>query len=384
MLLLSATALSGCTASPDARVRVAFDARGVTTTRASGLADRATGRRVNVDDPVRVASISKLAVAIVTMRLVEAGRLDLDADVGDVLGFPVRNPSFPLTPVTLRELLSHRSSLTDGADYTLRLDQALPTLLADPRAWDGLHPPGGYWRYTNLNFGVIASVLEARTGERFDRLAARLLFTPLEMDACFNWTTCSDRAIAHAVVLTDHDGTVRKDDLRGRRPDCPVLPAADGMCDLDRWVAGRNGTLFSPQGGLRISMRDLARIGRLLLRGGEVDGVRLLQPASVALLEQSLWTLDGGNGDSDRGFYCRYGLAMQLVPTPVAGCSDRLFADGRRRFGHAGDAYGVRSGLWIDPEAGTGVAYFASAVDPARQPGRHSAFTRPEEKLARR
>ena len=348
------------------------------------MADRAAGRRVTVDDPVRVASISKLAVGIVVMRLVEAHRLDLDADVGEALGYPVRNPAFPAVPVTLRLLLSHRSSLTDGADYTLPLDRGMPALLADPRAWDGAHPPGGYWRYTNLNFGVIAAVMEARTGERLDRLMARLLFAPLGLDACFNWTTCSDRAIAHAVVLTDHDGAVRKDDLRGRRPDCPAQPATDGGCDLGKWIPGRNGTSFSPQGGMRISMRDLATIGRLLLGGGAVDRVRLLTPASVALLEQPVWTFDGTNGESVGGFYCRYGLATQTIPTAAAGCHDRLFGDGRARVGHAGDAYGVRSGLWLDPAAGKGVAYFAATVDPARQPGRRSAYTRPEEGLAGR
>ena len=374
--------LSGCASSPDARVRVAFDRHGITTSSAHGLADRATKRRVTANDPVRVASISKLATAIVVMRLVEAGKLDLDADIGVALGYPVRNPTFPDVPITLRLLLSHRSSLVDGVDYALRLDQTMEAVAADPRVWDAAHRPGAYWRYTNLNFGMVASVMEAASGERFDRLIDHELFAPLHLDACFNWSTCSDRAVGHAVVLTDHDGTIRKDDLRGRRPDCLVVPAADGSCDLGRWRAGQNGALFSPQGGMRISMRDLAKIGRLLLGDGEVDGVRLLTPASVALLEAPAWTFDGTNGDTDGGFYCRYGLATQTVPTRATGCRDDVFGDGRVRVGHAGDAYGLRSGLWIDRAAGTGVAYFATAVDAKRQPGRHSAYTAPEERLA--
>ncbi|MBP0685766.1 hypothetical protein J8J21_22225, partial [Mycobacterium tuberculosis] len=80
-----------------------------------------------------------------------------------------------------------------------------------------------------------------------------------------------------------------------------------------------------PQGGLRISMHDLATIGRLLARGGEVDGVRLLTPASVAMLRGPEWRYDGRNGDTGDGFDCRYGLAMQTLATPQAGCRDDLF-----------------------------------------------------------
>ena len=78
------TALILAATTPVAAVRVTFDARQVTSTKADGLADIATGRRVTADDPVRVASISKLVTAIGVMRLVEQHQLDLDADVSDL------------------------------------------------------------------------------------------------------------------------------------------------------------------------------------------------------------------------------------------------------------------------------------------------------------
>ena len=376
--------LAGCAAAgPPASVRVAFDRDGVGRMRAAGLADRQTGRRVTPADPVRIASISKLVTAIGVMRLVEAGTLDLDADVSTRLGFRVRNPAFPDTPITLRLLLSHRSSLRDDAGYVLPLGSRLSDTLADPRAWDPAHPPGVWFHYANLNFPVIASAMEHATGERFDRLMQRLVLAPLRLDACFNWTTCSDDAVARAVVLYDAKGVPVRDDLHGRRPDCAVTPAADGGCDLGAWRAGENGALFSPQGGLRISMRDLATIGRLIARGGEVNGVRLLSPASVSLLARPEWTFDGGNGDTEEGFQCRYGLAVQTLATAAAACRDDPFGDGVARVGHAGEAYGLRSGLWIDPATGRGVAYFATMVpDGAR--GARSAFSPAEEAMARR
>ena len=124
------------------------------------------------------------------MRLVEQGRLDLDRDVSNYLGWSLRNPAFADRPITLRLLLSHRSSLRDGVDYAIPLGTTLQSVLAAPAAFDAEHPPGTFFRYTNLNFPVIASVIEAAAGERFDRLMARLVLQPLGLDACFNWTTC--------------------------------------------------------------------------------------------------------------------------------------------------------------------------------------------------
>ncbi len=388
-LLLAATPSRA--GEPIATVRVAFDRDGVTATRAQGLADIAAGRAVTADDPVRIASISKLVTAIGVMRLVESGQLDLDADVSRWLGWRLRNPAFPDDPITLRLLLSHRAGLTDAAGYyQVPLGGLLQDVLADPRAWDPAHAPGTFFRYANLDFPLIASVMERASGERFDRLMQRLVLDPLEIAGCFNWASCDDATAARAVVLYDGAGAPVRDDNRGQRPACPVVPAADGGCDLARWRAGDNGALFSPQGGLRISANGLAKIGRLLLGEGEVDGIRLLRPESVRTLAEPQWRYAPGSGltseedesgQGGRGFFCRYGLAVQTLATPREGCHDDPFGDGVARFGHSGSAYGLLSGLWVDPVAGTGVAYFVTGVPEARAGGR-SAFSAIEERLA--
>ncbi|MFL9840159.1 serine hydrolase domain-containing protein [Sphingomonas sp. ST-64] len=374
-VLIGAALLAGCATTRPADVRVAFDAGGVTSARASGIADRATGRRVTADDPVRIASISKLVVALGVMRMVEAGQLDLDADVSEILGWRVRNPAFPDAPVTLRQLLSHRSGLIDPEEYRVPLGERLADVIARPALWDAQHRSGSYFRYANVAFPVIASVMEKAGGERFDTLMQRLVLAPLKLDACFNWSTCSDAKIARHVVLYRASGEVALDDLGGRRPECPVI-AVQG-CDLAGYRLGENGALFSPQGGLRASMRDLAEIGAMLLRN---DG-SFLKPESIAALERVAWGFDGSNGDTTGGFYCQYGLALTTMPTARAGCDDDLFGDGRTRIGHAGEAYGLRSGLWIDRAAGTGVAFFATATPPVSK-GR-SAFSVEEERLAK-
>ncbi len=252
---------------------------------------------LSADDPVRIASISKLVVGLGVMRLVESAVLDLDRDVSTWLGWSLRHPRHPQVPITLRLLLSHRSSITDAAGYVIPYDAALQDKLGDPGAWDAEHTPGTFFRYTNLNFPLIASVME------------------------------------RAVVLYDAEGAVQADDLRGSAPACPVVPAADGQCDLTRWQAGRNGAMFSPQGGLRISARDLAHIGRMLLNDGALDAgahsgqaqgaERFLRKESIRTRITPVWTYDGRNGetfeaetgDPGRAFFCRYGLAVQTLAT---------------------------------------------------------------------
>lgn len=389
-LALMLTATWAAAGEPTGRVRVAFDRAGETSVRAEGLADAASGRELTADDPARVASISKLVTAIGVLRLVEAGQLDLDADVSALLGFPLRNPAFPDAPITLHMLLSHTSSLTDAAGYwNVPLGQDIGIITGKPQAWDTQHAPGTFFRYTNLNFPLVAQLMERATGERFDRLMRRLVLFPLGIDAGFNWSGSSEAALASAVVLYDDKGQPQKDDLRGQRPACLVIAAADGSCDLSRWQPGENGTLFSPQGGLRISARGLARIGRMLLNDGELDGVRVLSPASVALLATPVWRFDGANGvigEEDEpnrgGFFCAYGLAtQQLAQGNGTSCRDDLFGDGRGRIGHSGNAYGLLSGLWIDRAAGTGVAYFATGV-ANDSTGAHSNFSATEEQGA--
>ena len=375
LLLLLAAAAS----QPAASVRVTFDERGITSVQSEGLADADANRAVAPDSVVRIASISKLVTAIGVMRLVEAGKLDLDADVSRYLGYTFRNPAFPDTPITLRLLLSHRSSLTDTIDYVLPLDGDMRTVLADPKAWDASHAPGTYFRYVNFNFPVVAAVMERATATRFDRLMDRLVIRPLRLKACYQWDTCDDATIAKGVVLY-RAGVVTRDDNHGLRPACPVTPASDGSCDLSRWVAGRNGATFAPQSGLHISMPDLATIGRLLMRGGEVDDVRLLSAASVRTMLTPQWTYDGANGDIGEGWACSYGLGVILTANPQKGCRDDPFGDSRRRFGHLGDAYGLKSGLFVDPARRTGIAYFAT--DVPNEPGRRSAYTLTEENLA--
>jgi CubicO group peptidase (beta-lactamase class C family) len=207
---------------------VVVDRRGELRAEARGQAvlDPARRRPMSVDAPVRVASVSKVVTTLGALRLVEQGRLDLDRDVSDYLGWRFRNPAFPDRPISLRLLLSHRSSLLDDGGYFFPLGATLRESISD-KSWHATHPPSGVFSYTNLNFGVVATVMEKATGERFDRLIQRLVMAPLKLDACYNWSGCSPQAIARAAVLyrkssdeeawtPSREWVAQVDDLQGR------------------------------------------------------------------------------------------------------------------------------------------------------------------------
>jgi CubicO group peptidase (beta-lactamase class C family) len=390
-VLLLALALAACATvpaqpPPRAEVGVAFDRTGEIASFADGVADPQSGRRATVDDPVRVASVSKMVTAIGVMQLVEQGKLDLSSDVSRWLGWSLRNPAFPDRPITLSMLLSHTGSVREhDDDYVIPLGTSLRQVMADPRNWDPRHGPGeGYFAYVNLNYPIIGSVIERVTGERFDLWMHAHVLAPMQLDACFNWPTCSDAAVARAVELDDPAGKPLKDDLHGQRPACPVFVKDGEPCDLALWKPGDNGALFAPQGGLRISARGLARIGRMLLGGGTLDGARILSPASVETLLTQVWRFDGGNGKTEGGFYCSAGNGTHQLPSPNPGCRDDLGTRGAILVGHAGDAYGMKSGLWIDRARGRGVAYFVTGVPDKAALAADSVYTAAEVHAFRR
>src|SRR3990167_6104397 len=162
--------------------------------RADGLADIAAGRAMTVNTPVRVASISKLAAALGFMMLVERGRVGLDDDVGDVLGFTLRHPLFPKARITPRRLLSHTSGLRDGPSYPVAFGRPLSAAFTpggvqwDDGAWFGPanEPPGDGFAYCNTGFAVLAQVMEKVSGERFDRFMTGRLFRPLGLGCGYN------------------------------------------------------------------------------------------------------------------------------------------------------------------------------------------------------
>ena len=330
------------------------------------------GLPANAQTLFRIASVSKLVTTLGLMRLLEEGKLALDTDVGTYLGFALRNPHFPQQPVTLRMLLSHTSSLRDDAGYAFPLNVALRDVMV-PAVWSPRAAPGAYFTYCNLGFGIVGTLMERVTGERFDRLMRRLVLSPLGMHGGYNVAELAPQEIANLATLyrkrtTDTEvwnlqgpWIAQVDDYR-HTPPAP----APGMAS---YVPGANATPFSPTGGLRTTARDLGVLMQMLMNGGIHDGRRILKAGTLATMFTRAWTFDGSNGDTLNGLYQAWGLGNQQFPGQA--------------IGHLGDAYGLRAIFMLDQARRSGMVVLigGTGIDPDTQPGQTSALARFEERI---
>lgn len=366
-------------------------------------ADASRNRPADGETLYRVASISKLVTTLGVMRLVEAGKLGLDDDVSGVLGFPLRNPAFPDVPVTLRMLLNHTSSLRDDAGYywdaakNVHLRDVLTAsgkLHGSGAMWNSKHAPGTYFQYCNLAWGVIGSVMERATGDRFDRLMQRLVLDPLRLRGGFHPVDFDAQDLRNVATLYRKRSTQDGRDVWN--PSGPWIAQVDDYVNerpLARagadYVPGSNGTLFGPQGNCRLSADGLGRVMRMLIGRGRIDGVVFLREDSVAQMLRQSWRLDatGANGRSDFGsqqaLFHAWGLGNQhFLDVTGDNRGDRLVAGGGlRAVGHLGDAWGLTAAFVLDPATGNGLIYLIGGpgFDPASYRGRYSAFARHEE-----
>jgi CubicO group peptidase (beta-lactamase class C family) len=348
---------------PPAAVVVVFDRDSIRPVIVEGLVNKETGRALAANDPVRIASISKLIMALTALRLMDEGKVDLERDVSEYLGWQLRSPYHPDAPVTLKHLLTHRAGLSDKAGYIVPLGESLEAKLADPAAWRDTGFSGtARFEYANLGSPVIATVLEAASGERYDRLTQRLVFKPLGVKACLNWTMCDAEMQARAVTLYRDTGVVARDAPADLPPAC-TIPVAEGTpCSLEGYAPGTNASIFSPQGGVRIGMMDLARIGQELQRWATSD---FLSANALGLWWSEMFAASAQHIPGEPVAFCAYGLAAYALDNE-APCVDELINDGNARIGHGGEAYGLRSGLWMsftNPPAPS-FAYFVTEVPP--------------------
>lgn len=359
------------------------------------------GAAADHDTLYRMASVSKLVTTIGAMRLVDAGRLDLDADIGQYLGYAVRNPHFADVPITTRMLLTHTSSLRDDGGYSFALDTHLKSVLqpaaggaAQAATWATAdakadHAPGRYFTYCNLNFGVVGTIIEAIARQRFDLYMQTAVLRPMGIAGGFTPETLSPSDIAHVAVLYrkgrndvwDPSGpwVPQVDDYQGKMP----APRAG----LDAYVPGTNATGFGPQGGLRTSVAGLGLIMQMLMNDGSANGVRILSKKAVAAMLQTQWRKNPNqdNGDTLSGEFHAWGLGMQqFVDTSGPSTGDRFIAQGGLTgVGHLGFAYGLESGFIFDPKTRNGVVFAIGGVsaDPEKNRGRYSAYSVWQERI---
>jgi CubicO group peptidase (beta-lactamase class C family) len=289
-------------------------------------------------DPSVVFDLASLTKVVGTttaaMILEEEGRLDLDRRVVDYL------PEFDSpdkAPITLRLLLEHRGGLeafarlfTDfrGREQYLRQINLRPLRRA----------PGTATEYSDWDLILLQLAIERVTGQGLDVFLQERVFGPLGMERTrFNppaeWRP--------RIAATERDAQGRPGLIHGEVHD-PNAWAIGG-------VAGHAG-LFS-------TAPDLAIFAQFMLNGGEYNGVRILQPQTIAR-----WTAPQGPGSS---------RALGWDTPAGQSSAGRFF--GPRTFGHTGY---TGTSLWIDPERGVFVILLTNRVNPTSENTRHVPLRR--------
>lgn len=281
------------------------------------------GPRVGTDAVCLLASITKPIVATAVMTQVDAGAITLAEPLRDWAPGLV-NPAW--APVNAWHVLSHTSAIDDvDLEAVIRGGGGRAELLAALRAVPQETPPGTRYHYASAPFDLLAEAVATRVGEPFDALLRRTVLDPLGMSS----TAFDPRDIDG---LASRAAPVAIGGLEGH-----------GFHEDPLLVAGYT-SLRLAGGGLWSTAPDLLRFGRAMLRGGELDGVRVLSPATVALMTREVTadrrTTWGGLGwQPDPMLADHYALGWGRPRAETAG-SDRAF-------GHGGVS-GTR--LWIDPD----------------------------------
>ena len=300
-----------------------------------GWKDREARIPLAEDDVFRIASISKSFAAVSIMQLVEQEKLSLEDEVGELLGFPVRNPGFPDRPITLRMLLNHTSSITDSQQYG-SLDIINPGASASWSDSYSAHAPGEQYEYSNLGYNMVGAIIERASGERFDRYVKQHVLEPLGLYGG-HWPDALDAdRFAHIYRYRDGEGFVRSD--------AAYAPLGERLSD---YRLGYSAPVFSPTGGLKIPAPDLARYMLMHMNRGEWAGARIISAEHAALMQAPTVHIDDDAG---------YGLALR---------TDRGLIPGVTLTGHTGSAYGLYSSMFFDADGKYGFIVITNGVrDP--------------------
>ncbi len=288
--------------------------------------DAHRGLPVRQDTCFRVASVSKMITAACVLKMQEQGVVSLDEDINAFFPYPINNG----WPVTLRTLMSHRAGFRDGESY-LRLvgtDTELAALLNA----DNYRPcdAENQWAYSNFGAGVIASVLEAKTGISFETLMQRCLFEPLDIKASFYPQHIQgDLADAFQVLppgkAPAFDASARKSKTDAGW-DAPDPTRHYGMA----------------QGNCCIDMEGAVKIAQALMVPG------FLKEKTLEEMRRPLASF------AERDWRLQQGLGLFVLDDPSVAPYTL--------YGHQGLAYGAVHGVFFDAAKQSGMVFLSSGA----------------------
>ncbi|MEO0398961.1 MAG: serine hydrolase domain-containing protein [Pseudomonadota bacterium] len=346
---------------------VVFDRTGVIWSKAYGYANTERREKMTLDSIQNIGSVSKTFTATAAMQLEERGLINLEADVSDYLGFKLRNPNHPRSPITLKQLLTHTSSLRDGDAYVQTYACGDSRLALGPWVEAFFLPGGAYysratnfetwgpgegWKYCNVSWSVVALVVERVSGIPFPAYCRRNIFRHLNMPST-SWLLADIDQDRHSTPYSWIEEASATSGVWGGnalgviKPDGPTLnrPLASGF---------HENCLYShpnyPDGFLRSSANDLSRYLMAYANGGIAFGRRILKAETI----EKMLTLVELPGDGDDK---NYGLTWRT----------EFDLGGETAWGHGGRDPGVRTEVAILPQRGAGGVVVANSDGNAPQ-----------------
>lgn len=236
-----------------------------------GFSDRETGTAFTTSTLMNIASVSKTVTGACLMKAVEQGKLSLDVDINHYLPFQIRNPYFPDAKVTLRNLATHTSGLTDrypfytdslyfnGKDSPQELGNFLQQYFMPGGQYYSKenflnHKPGTFREYSNIGAALAGYIVEIRTGQKLNEYSKKYLFNPLKMNDT-GWFLSEIELKKHTKLYEKKDHKIQEIPLYG--------------------------CITYPDGGVRSSVDDLTHFFICLLNDGKYQNRQVLKEETV-------------------------------------------------------------------------------------------------------
>ncbi|MBQ8159349.1 MAG: serine hydrolase [Clostridia bacterium] len=285
----------------------------------------------------RVASITKTATALVILRLVQDGAFRLDDPVMPLL--PLDDDVRPVMEgITVRHLLSHRSSLRDvpGIESILLAQGTLSDALRLPGIRVGM--PDQTFSYCNFGFGLLGSLIEQVIGECVEDVFQKQLFQPLSMYASLSALSFPDEEIMPILRVLPY------------RPGTDVLRTTLGQIPLDKPDPERH--FGYTQGSMYTDADSLSSMIQIISPPGEIHDSFFLRSDLI----HEMKTVHSVYGR--RSPTLSYGLGLLIIRDP------RISS--HRILGHQGFAYGCVDGAFTEEGTGRKMVFVNGGCSEAR------------------
>lgn len=232
---------------------------------------------------MNIASISKTITSTAAMQLLEKGLISLNEDINVYLPIKVRNPNFPDYPITLRQILTHTSSIKDGPNYRLGYQCGDPTttltdwiesyLAVDGKWYDPIEnfhnkSPDSIYQYSNVAFGLLGYLVEQVSGQSFHEYVKEHIFLPLEMENSGYYLKDIDTSKIITPYL--YLGPLQK---QIRSQNGLPIKYFNPYCKYSFWNY--------PDGLVRTTVEDLSQFAIAYMNGGRFKDFQLLKPETI-------------------------------------------------------------------------------------------------------